>query len=204
MKILIASGNPHKTVELRALLGALGADAILDLSQLPERPAEPVEDGSTLEENAYIKAREIFEATGLPTVADDTGLEVAALDGAPGVRSARFAGEDASYADNCRLLVEELAARPDADRSARFRTVICYVDPYRTIFAEGSIDGRIVEAPRGEEGFGYDPLFEPEGAGRTFAEMTAEEKNDISHRGRALADLRQRLAPYLADADVAG
>lgn len=202
MKILIASGNPHKSDELRALLGGLVDAEILDLNALPLRPPEPVEDGATLEENAYIKAREIYDACGMPTVADDTGLEVAALGGAPGVRSARFAGEEATYEDNCRRLVADLAA--EEDRTALFRTVICYVDGYRTLFAEGSVPGRIIDVPRGENGFGYDPLFVPEGEERTFAEMSAEEKNRISHRGRALADLRQKLAPYIADGCLEG
>lgn len=204
MKILIASGNPHKTGELRALLGEIVDAEILDLTMLPVRPPEPDEDGGTLEENAYIKAREIYDAVGIPVIADDTGLEVAALGGAPGVRSARYAGQNVTYADNCRHLLTELAAIPGADRSARFRTVICYVDGYRTLFAEGSVEGSILEGSRGEGGFGYDPLFQPDGSGKTFAEMTSEEKNRISHRGRALVDLRNRLAPFIADACLEG
>lgn len=199
MRILLATNNPHKAGELAAILGESGDIEVMTLGDLPASPGEPVEDGETLESNAYIKAREIFAATGIPVVADDTGLEVTGLDGAPGVRSARFAGENATYADNCAKLTAELAAIPDANRTARFRTVICYTDGMRTLFAEGSVEGEIVGVPRGEGGFGYDPLFRPYGSDRTFAEMSSEEKNRISHRGLALASLREILAPYLED-----
>lgn len=199
MDILIATNNAHKAEELAAILGQIDGVKILTLRDIPEQLPEPVEDGATLEENAYIKAREIHTATGLPVVADDTGLEVAALGGAPGVFSARYAGEDATYADNCHKLLESLKSA--ADRSARFRTVICYVDAQRTLFAEGSADGVIISEMRGEKGFGYDPLFVPAGQEKTFAEMSPEEKNRISHRARALAGLRDVLSPYLADAE---
>ena len=199
MRILLATNNPHKAEELASILGASGELTVLTLRDLPEVPPEPVEDGQTLEANAYIKAREIFEATGIPTVADDTGLEVLGLDGAPGVFSARYAGESATYADNCAKLQAELAARAGADRTARFRTVICYVDPFRTLFAEGSVEGEIVEAPRGDGGFGYDPLFRPYGGDRTFAEMSPAEKNRISHRAQALAAFEESLRPYLGE-----
>ena len=199
MDILIATNNAHKAEELAAILGQIDGVNIVTLRDIPERLPEPVEDGATLEENAYIKAREIHIATGLPVVADDTGLEVAALGGAPGVLSARYAGEDATYADNCRKLLESLEGA--GDRSARFRTVICYVDAQRTLFAEGSVDGTILPEMRGEGGFGYDPLFVPAGQKRTFAEISPEEKNRISHRARALAGLGDVLSPYLADAE---
>ncbi len=199
MRILLATNNPHKAGELAAILAETGDIEVMTLGDLPAPPGEPVEDGDTLESNAYIKAREIFAATGIPTIADDTGLEVTGLAGAPGVRSARFAGESATYADNCEKLTAELAAIPDANRTARFRTVICYTDGMRTLFAEGSVEGEIVGAPRGEGGFGYDPLFRPYGSDRTFAEMSSEEKNRISHRGLALASLRAILDPYLRD-----
>lgn len=203
MQILLATNNPHKSVELAAILGGIEGIGVLTLSDIPTVIPEPIEDGDTLEANAYIKAREIFNATGIPTVADDTGLEVAALGGAPGVFSARYAGEDATYAGNCAKLLGELEGVDGAARTARFRTVICYTDSFRTLFAEGSLDGEIVPEPRGEGGFGYDPLFRPEGEQRTFAEMSAAEKNRISHRARALAALRETLAPYLAG-DVDG
>jgi XTP/dITP diphosphohydrolase len=195
MNILIATGNPHKGAEIAAILSGIEGLKVLTLADLPEAPAEPVEDGTTLEENAYIKAREIFEATGIPTLADDTGLEVPALEGAPGVYSARYAGENATYDDNCNRLLSELASKPD--REARFRTVICYVDHYRTLFAEGIIDGEITTERRGSSGFGYDPLFLPKGSRLTFAEISPEEKNRSSHRARALSAMAERLKPYL-------
>ncbi|HVZ39711.1 MAG TPA: RdgB/HAM1 family non-canonical purine NTP pyrophosphatase [Candidatus Kapabacteria bacterium] len=196
MRILLATHNPHKADELGSILGTLESITLLTLDDLPARPAEPVEDGATLEANAYIKAAEIFAATGIPTIADDTGLEVAALGGAPGVYSARYAGEGGTYADNCRKLIAELEHSGAADRSALFRTVICYTDGDRTLLAEGSVRGMILPEPRGAGGFGYDPLFQPEGSSRTFAEMDAAEKNAVSHRGRALAALHEMLAPY--------
>jgi XTP/dITP diphosphohydrolase len=209
MRILLATNNPHKAEELAAILGGLqgGPGGLITLKDLPFAIPEPVEDGDTLEANAYIKAHEIFAATGIPTIADDTGLEVAALGGAPGVFSARYAGEGATYADNCVKLLGELeraaAADATADRAARFRTVICYTDGLRTLFAEGIVEGEIIGSPRGDAGFGYDPVFRPDGDERTFAEMSPAEKNAISHRGRALAALRETLPLYLAG-DVDG
>jgi XTP/dITP diphosphohydrolase len=197
MDILLATNNRHKAEEMAALLAGIEGVNIVTLGELPEKVSEPVEDGETLEANAYIKAREVFVATGIPTIADDTGLEVAALDGGPGVYSARYAGDGATYADNCRKLQLEIAGA--ADRSARFRTVVCYTDQYRTLFAEGSVEGVIVEEPRGNAGFGYDPLFAPAGGNATFAEMSPEEKNSISHRARALAALRDLLTTYITD-----
>ncbi len=198
MNILLATNNAHKVAELTAILGRLEGVRILTLRDIADVIPEPVEDGETLEANAYIKAQEIHAATGLPVIADDTGLETAALGGAPGVMSARYAGEGASYGDNCRKLLEALEGA--GDRSARFRTVICYADASRTLFAEGEVEGTILAGMRGEEGFGYDPLFVPAGEQRTFAEMSLEQKNRISHRALALERLRDVLAPYLADA----
>jgi XTP/dITP diphosphohydrolase len=197
MNILLATNNPHKAEELAAILGAFDAITLLTLKDIPQEIPEPVEDGDTLEANAYIKAREIFLATGMPTIADDTGLEVAALNGEPGVHSARYAGENVTYDDNCTKLLDALSDA--ADRSARFRTVICYTDQFRTLFAEGSIEGTIERARRGEGGFGYDPIFRPADGDRTFAEMSADEKNAISHRGRALRNLSETLGMYMAD-----
>ncbi len=196
MTILLATNNPHKAEEMAALLDSLDDIAVRTLRQLGLRLPEPLEDGATLEANALIKARETFAATGMPTLADDTGLEVPALGGAPGVFSARYAGPDATYADNCRKLLDALAEGDD--RTARFRTVICYVDPLRTLLVDGSVHGTIALMPRGSEGFGYDPLFVPDGSEQTFAEMAPSEKNAISHRARALAALRERLAACLA------
>jgi len=148
------------------------------------------ETGESLEENALIKARAVTETTGLPVVADDTGLEVDALDGEPGVRTARFAGPDATYDDNVIRLLE--AMEGVEDRTAHFRTVVALVFPDDVeVVAEGSVDGVIARARRGSGGFGYDPIFEV--AGRTLAEMTVQDKNDLSHRARALFALGQRL-----------
>jgi XTP/dITP diphosphohydrolase len=154
-----------------------------------------VEDADTLEGNARLKAAAVAAATGRPAIADDTGLEVVALDGAPGVLAARFAGEDATYAANRAKLLAALDGR--ADRRARFRTVVVIAWPDgRETVAEGVCDGVIAEEERGERGFGYDPVFVPvEGDGRTFAEMSDQEKNALSHRARALRNLLSRLAP---------
>jgi XTP/dITP diphosphohydrolase len=151
----------------------------------------PEETGATLEDNAVLKARAAFEATGLPAIADDTGLEVEALDGRPGVRSARYAGKDASYEDNCRLLLRELKGVPPARRGARFVTVIAlYRGDGRILLFTGEASGRILDAPRGRGGFGFDPVFFSTAGNRTFAEMTPEEKARFSHRGAALRKLR--------------
>jgi XTP/dITP diphosphohydrolase len=154
----------------------------------------PEETGATLEDNAVLKARATFEATGLPAIADDTGLEVEALDGRPGVRSARYAGDAATYEDNWRRLLRELDGVPAARRGARFVTVIAlYRGDGRILLFEGEADGRILEVPRGSGGFGYDPVFYSTAAGKTFAEMTPEEKARHSHRGAALRKLRAYL-----------
>lgn len=182
------------------LRGSFGLE-VITMRDLPVEIDEPEEDGATLEENAYIKARTIQTATGMTVIADDTGLEVDALNGAPGVFSARFSGADATYESNCRLLLERLGSLPTDRRTASFRSVLCWCDPFRTVMAEGRVEGTIAEEMRGSEGFGYDPLFVPQGENRTFAEMSAEEKNGISHRGRAIAALQTLLAPLLADAE---
>jgi XTP/dITP diphosphohydrolase len=157
-----------------------------------------VEDGDTLLDNARLKAVALVAATGLAAVADDTGLEVDALGGAPGVYSARYAGEDVTYADNVAKLLSELAKQPDAGgaRRARFRTVALVAFPDGSeLWAEGVVEGSITEVASGQGGFGYDPVFAPlDDDGRTFAEMTAQEKHDISHRGRAFRSLADALA----------
>lgn len=182
-RLVVASKNPDKVAEIESvLLGSGLADEIVRDLDWPDID----ETGETLEQNAVLKARAVVEATGLPVVADDTGLEVSALDGAPGVRTARFAGPDASYADNVAHLMELMNGV--ADRSARFRTVVALAFPDGSeLVAEGSVEGVIAERPRGERGFGYDPVFEVDGA--TMAEMSLEEKNRLSHRGRALRAL---------------
>jgi XTP/dITP diphosphohydrolase len=182
--LVIATNNIHKTEEVRAILKQLSI-TVKDLRDFPPYP-EPAEDGVTLEENALIKARAAFRQTGLPAIADDTGLEVYYLLGAPGVFSARYAGENASYEANCAKLLRELTQVPERKRQARFRCAIAYVDKTCEQCFEGKVEGKILLLPRGTSGFGYDPIFQPEGYDRTFAELTAEEKNAISHRGRAI------------------
>jgi XTP/dITP diphosphohydrolase len=190
---VVATANPDKAAEIEAVLVAAGAPVALQ----PRDPSLPDVDetGATLEENARLKALDVCGRTGLPAIADDTGLEVDVLGGAPGVRSARFAGDDASYEDNVRLLLERLRDVPEPDRSARFATVaIARWPDGHEIAALGTVEGVIAQAPRGTNGFGYDPVFVPiEGDGRTFAEMEPAEKHACSHRGRAFRTLADGL-----------
>ena len=188
-KLVFASNNAHKLSEIRAILG--DRIEIISLSDL-QCHAEIPETADTLEGNALIKARYVWEHYGLYCFADDTGLEVEALGGAPGVYSARFAGEHASFEDNVSLLLERLSGVA-APRRARFRTVIALIDEYGTHFFEGSVDGEITLERSGDHGFGYDPIFRPEGRQETFAQLTEQEKNSMSHRGRAV----QKLVRYL-------
>jgi XTP/dITP diphosphohydrolase len=189
VRLVLATGNKGKAAEIRLLLGGLPGIELVD------RPADledPEEDGDTLVDNARIKARAVLAVTGEAAVADDTGLEVHALDGAPGVYTARYAGPDATYEDNWRKLLGALGGRDD--RRATWRTVAFVAWPDGTeVWAEGTCDGEITREARGEHGFGYDPVFVADGCdGRTYAELSREEKNAISHRGRAfraLADL---------------
>jgi XTP/dITP diphosphohydrolase len=190
VRIVLASANPDKAQEIRAIIG----DAI-ELVPRPAHVPDVVEDGDTLADNARLKAVALCEATGLPALADDTGLEVDALGGAPGVWSARYAGEHASYGDNVAKLLGALDGVAEAVRTARFRTValVRYPDGAELI-ADGIVEGRIAPEERGANGFGYDPVFVPsEGDGRTFAEMDADEKHAISHRGRALRALAAQI-----------
>jgi XTP/dITP diphosphohydrolase len=184
-QLVIATANPDKAAEITAILEPAG----LALVPRPSWVPAVEEIGLTLEENALLKGRALVAATGSPSIADDTGLEVVALDGAPGVRSARFAGEEATYEENVALLVSRMEGV--RDRRARFRTVAAAVFPDGSeVAAEGTVEGTIATSPRGEGGFGYDPVFIPdEGDGRSFAEMTAAEKNACSHRARAFAAL---------------
>ena len=184
MKLVIATRNAHKLEEIRAIFDFQGLE-VLSAFDFPDIP-DVVEDGDTLEANAVKKAVEIAAATGCWSMADDSGLEVAALGGAPGIYSARYAGEHCSYSDNNQKLLRELAGK--SDRSAQFRTVVALSDPggdVRTL--EGSCPGTIIEELRGTRGFGYDPLFIPAGYEQTFAELSPEIKNRISHRACALA-----------------
>lgn len=185
--VVIATKNPDKLREMRAVL-AEAAPRITVVEGMEWADVE--ETGTTLEENALLKARSVAAATGLAAVADDTGLEVDALAGAPGVRTSRFAGPSATYAENRAALLAALAG--GGRRTARFRSVIALVDPDGTAFTvEGVLEGTITRQERGSGGFGYDPIFEVDG--RTLAEIPEAEKNQISHRGRALRALARRL-----------
>ncbi len=191
-EVVLATRNRHKGQELAALLGNLGI-RIRTLAEFPDAP-EVIEDGDTCEANAIKKAKEIAQATGLPAVADDTGLEVEALGGRPGVYAARYAGEQATYEDNCGKLLEELRGVPRERRTARFMTVAAVAWPSGRIqVATGTLRGVITERPTGGEGFGYDPVFFVPEVGKTLAELSAEEKNRISHRAKAFAQVRQLL-----------
>ena len=187
--LVLATANPDKATELAALLE--GFDVVPRPAGLPD--VEETED--TLEGNARLKALAVLAATGQAAMADDTGLEVEALGGRPGVFAARYAGPDATYADNVAKLLGELEGVPPEGRRARFHTVAVAVFPDgREIVAEGWVEGTIAESPQGETGFGYDPVFVPDrGDGRTFAQMTQVEKAALSHRGRALRALAAQL-----------
>lgn len=184
MKIVFATHNAHKVSEVQAVLGSEYQLVTATEAGITE---EIPETQPTIEGNALQKARYVYEHTGLNCFADDTGLEVEALNGAPGVYSARYAGEHVSYADNNVLLLKNLAGCEN--RKARFRTVIALIVDGKEYFFEGRVEGTIATEPHGEGGFGYDPLFVPEGSQLTFAEMSSEAKNKISHRGRAVAKL---------------
>jgi len=194
VKILLASGNRKKAGEIRAILregGGVVAD-VLSLADFPEIPPA-VEDGDSFLANARKKARPAAQATGLPTLGEDSGIEIDALDGAPGIYSARYAGETASDDDNWRKLLREIDGVPPEKRTARYRCVAVLAWPEgREIVAEGSCEGRIALEPQGSGGFGYDPVFLL-GDGRTMAQVTAAEKDAISHRGKALRRLKRML-----------
>ena len=196
-EILLATRNSDKVRELAALLGDLGI-RIRTLADFPTAP-EVEEDGETCEANARKKAREIAAVTGLLSVADDTGLEVDALGGRPGVFAARYAGEGATYEDNCRKLIKELDGVPQARRTARFVTVAALAMPGGDRVATGTLVGVIAEASVGMQGFGYDPVFFVPELGRTLAELTAEEKNRISHRAKAFRAMADMLRPLAAE-----
>lgn len=191
--MVLATANKDKAEEIALILSSRGD---VELIERPLSVGEVEETGITLEENARIKAVALVSATGMPSLADDTGLEVDALDGAPGVYSARYAGEDASYQDNVDKLVREMQPfKSERERTARFTTVACLVFPDGAeISARGQVEGLIAPSPQGRGGFGYDPVFLPFGAdGRSFSEMTPAEKNAISHRGRAFRALADQL-----------
>ena len=197
LRLVLATANPDKAAELRQIVAEVAGDRI-ELLDRPDGVPEVEETGETLEENARLKARALAEATGLAALADDTGLEVDALGGRPGVFSSRFAGESATYEDNVAMLLSELegaGAGVEASRGARFRTVAVALFPDgRELVAVGIVEGRISPEPRGEGGFGYDPVFLPDGGeGRSFAQMSPAEKHALSHRGRAVRGLAKEL-----------
>ncbi|MDQ3943685.1 MAG: RdgB/HAM1 family non-canonical purine NTP pyrophosphatase [Actinomycetota bacterium] len=188
---VLASANPDKAEEIRAILAPAGVDLV---PRPPEVP-DVEETGATLLENARLKAVALVAATGVPAVADDTGLAVDALGGAPGVWSSRYAGPGATYADNVAKLLAALEGVPEERRTARFETVVLARFPDGSeVTASGAVEGRIATRPQGAGGFGYDPVFVPvEGDGRSFAEMSPAEKHALSHRGRAFRALARRL-----------
>jgi len=192
---LLATRNRDKVKELQELLSEYPL-RLLSLHDFPDLP--PTEEtGNTLEENAILKARLSHEATGLPVIADDTGLFVEALNGEPGVKSARYAGEQATYADNRNLLLRKMESAPPGQRGATFKTVVVFYTGQDEIIATGATIGEITHRPMGSNGFGYDPIFYVTEAAKTYAEMSLAEKNAVSHRGRALRALLQQLKPYL-------
>ena len=211
-ELCLATTNRGKLVELRALLADLPVDLVSLATVLPGQP-QAVEDGVTFLDNARIKARAAASASMMVTLAEDAGLEVDALGGRPGVRSARFAGEGATDAENNAALLKALDEVEDDQRAARFRCVMVLVDPWsegdaREVVAEGRCEGTIARQPRGGGGFGYDPLFVVAGSGRTMAELGEDEKNRTSHRARAAAALRPAVLDLIArrraDADRIG
>ena len=197
LRLVLASANPDKSREIADILGAEG----IEVGPRPAGVPDVDETGDTLEDNARLKAEALVQATGSAAVADDTGLEVEALGGAPGVFSARFAGEGATYAANVAKLLAELdaaGASAPGERRARFRTVALAAFPDgREVVAEGTVEGTIALAPEGDGGFGYDPVFIPDGSDRSFAAMTRAEKDACSHRGRAFRALASALAGTL-------
>ena len=190
-RVVLATANPDKAAEITAAL----ADVDIELVPRPTDVPDVDETGSTLEANARLKAEALCAATALPALADDTGLEIDALGGGPGVYSARFAGPDATYSDNVKRVLSEMRTARRASRTARFRTVVVLAWPDgREVVAAGVVEGVITDEPHGDQGFGYDPIFRPAGGkGRTFAEMSRAEKQRLSHRGRALRALAEQL-----------
>jgi len=198
-RLVFATRNPGKLRELRQLLSLPGVE-LCSLDDLPGAP-EIEENGSTFAENATAKALGIARATGLSSLADDSGLEVDALDGAPGVRSARYAGAGASDAERIALLLRNLAGVPEEKRMARFRCAVAFVDvqqPDQVVLRQGSCEGRILFEPRGHGGFGYDPVFYLEAMGKTMAELASEEKHQVSHRGQAMRAMAELLRTRFA------
>ena len=195
MKIVLATHNRDKCAEMKEILRNMLID-IITLNEFSEI-REIIEDGNTFEENALIKARTIHKLTNLPAMADDTGLEVDALSGKPGIYSARYAGENCSYSDNVNKLLQEMKNIPPGKRSARFRTSIAYVDDNMELTTEGIVEGLITNVTKGIDGFGYDPVFYIPDMKKTYAEMSINEKNQISHRGKAVNNMQKLLYSHL-------
>lgn len=203
MQIVLATRNQHKKQELLALLQDVSV-AIKTLDDFPQAP-DVVEDGATCEANAMKKAVEIARYTGLPAVADDTGLEVDALGGRPGAFAARYAGEHASYEDNCRKLLHELRGIPSAKRGARFVTVAAIAFPAgETTSVRGVLEGSIAEEATGSHGFGYDPIFIVPEYHQTLAQLSPDVKNSISHRARAFSQAKKLLQQMVAGRNSVG
>jgi len=196
-KLILATHNLHKQKEMNSILSPLGI-VIVGLDEFPQI-VDIEETGTTLLENAFIKAKTVYEFTGLPSLADDTGLEVNSLGGAPGVYSARYAGKNPTYQENCSKLLLNLKGYPKKKRIASFKTVIAFADGEIEHSTEGVVKGLIVEKHRGIDGFGYDPIFQPESQNMTYAEMEPEKKNKISHRFKALDKIKEFLLRYYKD-----
>lgn len=197
-EVVLGTRNPDKVRELAHALQGLPV-RVISVGELVDGP-EVEENGVTLAENALVKAQAALDQTGRICLADDTGLEVDALEGAPGVRSSRYAGEDVTYAENVAKLLREMENVGDSGRSARFRCVLALLHPDgRIAIVEGEVEGQILKEPRGKGGFGYDPVFFVPESGRTFAEMDLEEKRTLSHRGRAMAEARKVLQEWITE-----
>ena len=191
MKLVLATHNDGKILEMQYALKDISVDVITlkDFPYIDEIP----ETGQTLLENAFIKAETVFNETGLPSLADDTGLEIDALSGEPGVYSARYAGENASYLDNCAKVLSKLDGVRPENRTARFRTIMAFVGKDKKFHCEGNVNGLIIDEMIGHNGFGYDPIFYYPKLEKTFAELKKDEKNSISHRGKALRNFCEIL-----------
>ena len=200
MKIVVATHNKDKFKELHYGLSSLDVE-LISLYEFPEIK-EIIEDGKTLKENALIKARTVHKVTSLPAISDDTGLEVDALGGAPGVFTARYAGENCSYLDNVNKMLGEMKNIRENKRGATFKTVMAYVDDNVELTSEGIVQGSVTRRKKGVAGFGYDPIFYVPDTGKTFAEMKIEEKNLVSHRSRAIKALKADLATYLNASNI--
>ena len=194
-QLLLATKNQGKIIEIKKAFSNLNdfEIEILSLNDFPDMP-DVIEDGETLDHNSLKKAKEIYDFSGIPTLADDTGLEINSLNGAPGVYSARFAGENCTYEDNNNKTLELLLNVPTEQRGAQFRTVITlYISPNKIETTEGVLEGQIIKQKIGKKGFGYDPIFRPNGYNLTLAELDLDEKNKISHRGKAVAKMIKKI-----------